>query len=73
MFMSEVSTVKLVRKDTFKEDAFESISDSARKTIQNAQDSDILALTITMNSPLKITNAEIFNRALFDKMLASSA
>jgi hypothetical protein len=65
------STIKLVKKAVFKEDAFTNIKADARKVINEAQPNDILALTITANSPLNIIQARIFTRRVFDEILAS--
>lgn len=69
--MDGISTVKLVRKSAFKGDAFESVDSEALKVIESAEEHQILALTITRNSPLKIAKAEIFDRAVFEKILSS--
>lgn len=69
--LSAGSAIKLVKKAVFKEDAFTNIKADARKVINEAQPNDILALTITANSPLNIIQAKIFNRKVFDEILAS--
>ncbi len=64
------SSIKLVKKSTFRTEAFSNIESGARAVIDSAKDGDILALTLTVNSPLKIIQARIFNRDSFDDLLA---
>ena len=66
-----VSAIKLVRKNAFRRDAFSSIDPEAEKVIESARPDQILALTIT-NSPLKVAQARIFDKNLFESILADN-
>jgi len=66
-----MSAIKLVKKSAFREDAFESVSPKAKAVIMAATDDQILALTITRNSPLKVADAKIFNKSVFEEILSS--
>jgi len=64
------TTVKLVRKDKLNLEAFTDIAGTAKKAIDEASDKDVLAITITMDSPLKLVDAKKFDMATFDMILA---
>ena len=67
----ETSAIKLVKKSAFREDAFENIEPKARAVIDGAGEDQILALTITRNSPLKIADDKVFDRRVFEEILSS--
>ena len=67
-----VSAIKLVRKSAFRRDAFSSIDPEAEKVIESAKPDQILALTITKNSLLKVAQARIFDKNLFESILADN-
>ncbi len=69
--IAQGSAIKLVRKSAFREDAFTSIDAKAKAVIEAAQEDQILALTITHSSPLRVAEAQIFDRELFENMLSS--
>lgn len=44
---------------------FSEVSSSAAETIKHASDDDIIKLTLTINSPIKVVEAEVFNEDKF--------
>lgn len=64
------AAIKLVKKSAFSQDSFGEVADEAAKVIRGAKDDDILALTITFNSPLKVVKAVVFDRSSFNDLLA---
>lgn len=66
-----VSAIKLVKKSAFRRDAFESVDPEASKVIESALPDQILALTITRNSPLKVAQARLFDKSLFESILSA--
>lgn len=65
-----MSAIKLVKKSAFREDVFKTIEKRAKKVIDSARADQILALTITRSSPLKVADAKIFNRDVFESILS---
>ena len=61
----------LVRRDQFRKEAFRKVSAAADKVIQKAKASDVLALTVTMNSPLKVVSACLYDESVFESILKS--
>lgn len=61
---SEVEFMRRSRFDRIK-DKFSEVSPEARKVIDKAKSDDILALTITFNSPIKVIEAELFDDKKF--------
>lgn len=59
----------LVRKDKFDPSNFKKIASKAKKEIAGAKPHDLLALSITINSPLTVVEAKIYNKDVFDGML----
>ena len=68
---NETSAIKLVKKSAFREDAFDSVDSKAKAVISAAGADQILALTITRNSPLKVAEARIFDKEVFEQILSS--
>jgi hypothetical protein len=69
--LNGASAIKLVRKSAFRADQFDSVSPEAKKIIDSAKPEQILALTITRNSPLKVAAAKVFDRDVFEEILSS--
>ena len=58
-----VTEFEFMRKSRFKnmEKKFSEVTPEALKIIDAAKDTDILSLTLSFNSPVKVLNAEIVN------------
>ena len=71
--LNETSAIKLVKKSAFREDAFDSVDPKAKAVISAAGADQILTLTITRtrNSPLKVAEARIFDKEVFEQILSS--
>lgn len=59
--------IEFMRKSRFEKikSKFSDISLNAEQTIAEAKDDDILSLSLTFSSPIKVINAEIFNDKKF--------
>lgn len=58
----------LVRKDKFDKANFNEIAPKAETEIARAKSDELLALYITVNSPLKVVDAKIYNRDVFESI-----
>lgn len=67
--MEEFRKTLLVRKDRFEPRNFADIAIAAETEIAKAEPNELLALTITMNSPIKVVDAKIYNRDVFDSII----
>lgn len=61
---SKLEFMKRSRFETIK-DKFNEIAPSASSIIDKADNDDILKLSLTFNSPVKVIEAEIFNKEKF--------
>ncbi len=61
---SEIEFMRKLRFDKIR-DKFSDVSPKADEVIKNANPDDILALTLTFNSPIKVIKAEIFDDKKF--------
>lgn len=68
--MNSMRAIKLVKKGAFREGVFETIDEKAKVVIDSAQADQLLALTITRSSPLRVVDARIFNREVFESILS---
>jgi len=61
------SQIEFMRKNRFEKikSKFSSVSEDANEVIAKAKPTDILALTLTFNSPVKIIKAELFDEKKF--------
>lgn len=62
--------IKLVKKSAFQADVFENVDTRAKRVIDSASPDQILALTITRDSPLRVADARIFTREVFESILS---
>lgn len=67
----ENTFVKILRKDRINMDRFVSVSNEAISMLELAEDTDVLALTISMNSPtaMNLIRAEKVTPEVFDKLV----
>lgn len=61
------SEMEFMRKSRFEKirDKFSDVTPESDEVIKNAKSDDILALTLTFNSPIKVIKAEIFDDRKF--------
>lgn len=67
--MEQFKKTILVRKDKYDPSNFETIVPDAEAEIKRAKSNDLLALDITMNSPLRVVKAKIYDRSVFEGIL----
>ena len=58
-----------MRKEEINMDSFREIYPAAETAIKNAENTDVIALTITMNSPLKLVGAKKVTPQVFQDLI----
>lgn len=59
----------LMMREDFVASKFKTITEGAKKVIESAKPDQLLAITITMNSPFSVIDAKLYNFGVFEEIL----